>query len=117
MTLELTKATTTPNFISQCALNCDGPFQLMTAPPGSPISHQLRGGLKIALALSTNEKPARRLLQIPRQDLCFSRSVTTRGPQKGPAITASRPTVVTRTVVRSIKGAIAIDPARNGAPG
>jgi hypothetical protein len=57
------------------------PVQLMTAPPGSPISHPLRGGLKIAPALSTNEKPARRLLQIPRQDLCFSRSVTTRGPE------------------------------------
>src|SRR5712664_2191294 len=52
-----------------------------------------------------------------RSKLLDRTSVSVRpGAKKGPAITASRGTVVARTIVRAVKCAIAIDPARRGAP-
>src|SRR5216684_807710 len=55
-------------------------------------------------------------LQIPRQDICLNRRLPPEA-QKGPGITASGRTVVTRTVIGTVKCAIAIDPARDRAPG
>src|SRR5450631_3580032 len=66
-------------------------------------------------ANNPNRRPPPRL-QIPQQGICLNRQLPPEA-QKGPGITASGRTVVTRTVVRTVKCAIAIDPARDGAPG
>src|SRR5450631_2034469 len=65
-------------------------------------------------ANNPNRRPPPRL-QIPQQDICLNRRLPPEA-QKGPGITASGRTVVTRTIVGTVKCAIAIDPARDGPP-